>query len=95
MSEVLEEYESPKRHSNSFKALFLYLAITLCVVMAGVYVGNTLFGTRSLDVMLDLYNQKSSLQHEVKKLQEANSALQKEYFELIGLDPDSYITDKK
>ncbi|AII14083.1 hypothetical protein CIG2463D_0216 [Campylobacter iguaniorum] len=95
MSEVLEEYESPKRRSSSFKALFLYLAITLCVVVAGVYVGNALFGTRSLDVMLDLYNQKSSLQHEVKKLQEANSALQKEYFELIGLDPDSYITDKK
>ncbi|AGZ81098.1 hypothetical protein [Campylobacter fetus] len=91
MSEILEEYKSPKNHrANSFKNFFVYFIAISFVVMAGVYVGNALFGKRSLDVMLDLYNQKASLQSDVQKLQEANSALQKEYFELIGLDPDSY-----
>ncbi|EOG7052141.1 septum formation initiator [Campylobacter fetus] len=91
MSEILEEYKSPKSHRvNSFKNFFVYFIAISFVVMAGVYVGNALFGKRSLDVMLDLYNQKASLQTDVQKLQEANSALQKEYFELIGLDPDSY-----
>ncbi|HDX6329731.1 septum formation initiator [Campylobacter fetus] len=91
MSEILEEYKSPKSHRvNSFKKFFVYFVAISFVVMAGVYVGNALFGKRSLDVMLDLYNQKASLQSDVQKLQEANSALQKEYFELIGLDPDSY-----
>jgi chaperonin cofactor prefoldin len=53
-------------------------------------VGNVFFGSRSASVLYDLKEQKSALSNEVKKYQELNSALQKEYFELIGLDPDSY-----
>ncbi|ANE33639.1 hypothetical protein [Campylobacter hyointestinalis] len=91
MNEILDELGVPKKKTNSsFKFLILYLGATFFVVVAGIYVGNALFGSRSLDVMIDLYNQKNSLKTEVQKLQEANSALQKEYFELIGLDPDNY-----
>ncbi|RAZ61393.1 hypothetical protein [Campylobacter hyointestinalis] len=91
MNEILDELSVPKKKTNSsFKFLILYLGATFFVVVAGIYVGNALFGSRSLDVMIDLYNQKNSLKTEVQKLQEANSALQKEYFELIGLDPDNY-----
>lgn len=91
MNEILDELGVSKKKTNSsFKFLILYLGATFFVVVAGIYVGNALFGSRSLDVMIDLYNQKNSLKTEVQKLQEANSALQKEYFELIGLDPDNY-----
>lgn len=91
MNEILDELGVTKKKTNSsFKFLILYLGATFFVVVAGIYVGNALFGSRSLDVMIDLYNQKNSLKTEVQKLQEANSALQKEYFELIGLDPDNY-----
>ncbi|CUU77007.1 Uncharacterised protein [Campylobacter hyointestinalis] len=91
MNEILDELSVPKKKTNSsFKFLILYLGAAFFVVVAGIYVGNALFGSRSLDVMIDLYNQKNSLKTEVQKLQEANSALQKEYFELIGLDPDNY-----
>lgn len=91
MNEILDELSVHEKKTNSsFKFLILYLGATFFVVVAGIYVGNALFGSRSLDVMIDLYNQKNSLKTEVQKLQEANSALQKEYFELIGLDPDNY-----
>lgn len=89
MNEILEEYKPPKFLKSSFRIVIFYFVAAMIAVLAGIYFGNTLFGKRSLDVMLDLRNQETSLRKEVKKFQEANSILQKEYFELIGLDPDN------
>lgn len=90
MNEILDELPKPKRVNQAYWSYFVFAGLTIFVLAAGIYVGNTLFGKRSLDVMLDLYAQRDTLKHEVSKLQEQNAALQKEYFELKGLDPDSY-----
>ena len=48
-----------------------------------------LFGKSSLDVLLDLQSDRSALEQSVERLKNENAILQKEYFELKGLDPDS------
>ena len=90
MNEMIDSLPKAKKRSKLFNNLLSYLLMGICVVYAGWYIGNMLFGARSLDVMLDLHAQKERLNTQVTQLQEENAALQKEYFELIGLDPDSY-----
>ena len=93
MNEILDELPAPKPAKSAGKSYLgaaVFVLAAVFVIAAGVYIGNTLFGSRSLDVMLDLYAQRDRLDKDVRGLQEQNAALQKEYFELIGLDPDSY-----
>ncbi len=94
MNEILDELPTPEPakagRRSSYVGAVIFAFAALVVVASGVYIGNTLFGSRSLDVMLDLYAQRDRLGKDVRGLQEQNAALQKEYFELIGLDPDSY-----
>lgn len=90
MSEILEEYEDGairKFHKNRLALKMTILGII--VIVFGVYVGNVLFGKNSLDVLLNLQTQKEYLQKNVKNLKEENARLQKQYFELRQLDPDS------
>ncbi|WP_086268596.1 hypothetical protein [Campylobacter sp. P0103] len=88
MNPILAELESKK--SSSIRKIIAYSLLIFVTILFAVYVGNVFFGGRSASVLYDLKEQKSALSNEVKKYQELNSALQKEYFELIGLDPDSY-----
>ena len=88
MNPILAELESKK--SSSIRKIIAYSLLILVTILFAVYVGIVFFGSRSASVLYDLKEQKSALSNEVKKYQELNSALQKEYFELIGLDPDSY-----
>lgn len=88
MNPILAELDSKK--SSSFRKVVAYSLLVLATVIFAIYVGNVFFGSRSATVLYDLKKQKATLNNEVKKYQELNSALQKEYFELIGLDPDSY-----
>ncbi len=88
MNPILAELDSKK--SNSLRKVVAYSLLVLATVIFAIYVGNVFFGSRSATVLYDLKKQKATLSNEVKKYQELNSALQKEYFELIGLDPDSY-----
>ncbi len=91
MNEILDELPvTPPKKRKSYGGVLVFLGSAIIVIAAGIYIGNTLFGSRSLDVMLDLYAQRDRLKSDVANLQEQNAALQKEYFELIGLDPDSY-----
>ncbi len=53
--------------------------------MALLYVGRVLFGERSLMVLMDLQEQKANLQSEIASYKQMNSALQKEYFELLEM----------
>jgi hypothetical protein len=48
-----------------------------------------MFGKRSLDVMLSLQSKKERLSEDVEILKKLNARLQKDYFELQGLEPDS------
>lgn len=90
MSEVLAEYEDGKirrGNKNRFTIKLIFLAIL--IVFFGVYIGDMLFGKSSLDVLLGLQRDKEVLQKRVLNLKEENAYLQKEYFELRQLDPDS------
>lgn len=53
----------------------------------GIYIGNLLFGANSLEVLLHLKSHEQSLKQRVEQLQRENARLQKEYFELKGLEP--------
>lgn len=88
MSEILEEYDEKEiKKSYSFKSFFRLLAITICVVLFGIYIGNMMFGKRSLDVMLNLQDQREQLKKDVEILKKRNAELQKTYFELKDLEP--------
>ena len=88
MNPILAELDYKK--SSSFRRLVAYFLLILVTIIFAIYVGNVFFGSRSASVLYDLKEQKDNLNSEVKRYQELKSALQKEYFELIGLDPDSY-----
>ena len=87
MSEVLDEYVEKKPFD--FRLFFRFMFIAFCVVCFGVYVGNIVFGKRSLDVMLSLQEQKTQLERDVETLKKQNAQLQKAYFELKELEPGS------
>lgn len=76
----------PKKKGDS--SWFLpWLSILLGVMLFGVYIGNLLFGTNSLEVLLRLRSYENELKHQVERLREENARLQKEYFELKRLEP--------
>ena len=59
------------------------------VVVLGVYAGVLLFGPNSLMMLMSIEEQRSSYEWHIKMLKEKNAALQKEYFELKQLEPES------
>jgi len=91
MSDILEEFEGTTHKNKRKEATFYFKIFTLLVVVIGfgIYVGDMLFGKSSLDVLLDLQSDRSALEQSVERLKNENAILQKEYFELKGLDPDS------
>jgi cell division protein FtsB len=91
MSEILEEFEEEieKRDSKGVSFYLKIFSLLVVVVGFGVYVGDMLFGKSSLDVLLNLQSQKQILKQNVDTLKKENAVLQKEYFELKDLDPDT------
>lgn len=83
MSEIQDEIVTGKRSKRekgfSFLQVFVMIAI---VLMAAVYMGETLFGKNSLDVLLSLQQQQKILDRKIKYISHQNAALQREYFEL-------------
>ena len=89
MSENLFEQEPPKGLSQKYLGLSwskIFL-IALMVVVAGVYIGNLLFGNHSVEALIQLQEYESGLKTKVKTLKEENALMQKEYFELKELTP--------
>ena len=64
--------------------LFLLISV---IIALGFYVGNLLYGINSLSVLDNLTNKEVFLKTTIEKLKEENARLQKEYFELKGLEP--------
>ena len=64
----------------------LFFLISL-IIGLGFYVGNLIYGVNSLSVLRKLTNQEIHLKNNIEKLKEENARLQKEYFELKGLEP--------
>ncbi|PAF53369.1 hypothetical protein BKH42_06535 [Helicobacter sp. 13S00482-2] len=64
------------------------IIISFLVLMGfGAYMAYLLFGTNSLEVLLQVRNKRDSLEDVVHTLQYKNSKLQKQLFELKGLEP--------
>ena len=91
MSEILEEFEEEidKRDSKGVSFYLKIFSLLVVVVGFGVYVGDMLFGKSSLDVLLNLQSDKQILEKSVETFKQENAILQKEYFELKDLDPES------
>lgn len=87
MSDVLDEFEDERGGSN-FLFYFKILGLVFIVLLFGLYIGDVLFGKSSLDVLLNLQEDKDTLMVKIQSLKEENAVLQKEYFELRQLDPD-------
>lgn len=69
------------------KPVLVYLSVLSIVVLLGVYIGNLFFGTNSVRILWSLEATKEQLQKKVSALQQENALIQKEYFELKGLEP--------
>lgn len=88
MNELLDEIQSTTEKKGILDTSPFYI-ITLAVIIlvAGIYVGNLLFGANSLEMLIKLQNREFLLNEKVLQLQNENARLQKEYFELKELEP--------
>jgi len=70
------------------KFSFIVIVSIAITIFLSYHVANVLFGDTSLEVYNSLKNKKEYLQNEIKRLQQDNAHLQKEYFELKNLEPE-------
>lgn len=63
----------------------------VAVAIVAIYLGSIFFGNNSLSVLLELEEHESFLNDDIERLKAENAALQKKYFELQELDPDTSI----
>ena len=70
-----------------FSSFYKFLVIFLVIVFA-IFIGKILFGTRSLEVYLNLDKEEKILQEKIKKLKDENEKLQKKLFEYQLSVPD-------
>ena len=89
MSEVLDEFDDENEEGKSTALFYLKILSLIVVVLGfGLYIGDVLFGKSSLDILLNLQEDKDTMMAKIKSLKEENAILQKEFFELRQLDPD-------
>ncbi|WP_258436151.1 hypothetical protein [Helicobacter monodelphidis] len=81
-----QESQSSKKVDNSSLFLF-WVTLLLAILVLGIYIGTLFFGANSLEVLLDLRKRETELLYKVERLRSDNAKLQKEYFELKGLEP--------
>lgn len=59
-----------------------FLLLVIMVLAFGVYIGLLLYGTNSIEILLELQEYEIYLEDEVFRLKHENAELQREYFEL-------------
>ena len=78
-----------KKKFHEVKSFSLIAISSIAItIFLSYHVANILFGDNSLEVYSSLKYKKEYLQSEIKRLQEDNAHLQKEYFELKNLEPE-------
>jgi len=89
--ELYDEIETEESFTERYLGLSLgsFILALLGVLSLGVYIGILLFGDNSLEVLLNIEEYQDYLNTEVENLKDANSQLQKEYFELKELERDT------
>ncbi len=84
MSNITDEIVVKSANNHHFLQKIILI---LSVILAGLFVGETLFGKNSLEVYLSLQDTKKQFEQKIDKIQHENAALQKQYFELKSLLP--------
>jgi len=82
--ELFEDIDTSQDITERYLGLSLvkFLILFFVMLIFGVYIGILLYGTNSLEVLLELQDYENYLHIEVDRLKDENAALQKEYFEL-------------
>ena len=80
MSEKEELLEGSEKKSFIFSSLYKVL-ILFGVIWFALYVGDILFGTRSIEALLKVQKEEKILEIEIAKQKRENARLQKELFE--------------
>ena len=74
---------------TAYKKFILIVFISLIItIFFSYHAVNVLFGDNSLQVYNSLKYKKEYLEGEILRLQRENAYLQKEYIELINLEPE-------
>lgn len=89
--EFYDEIETKESFTERYLGLSLakFILALLAVLALGIYIGVLLFGDNSLEILLGIEEYHNYLNEEVQNLKDANSQLQKEYFELKELERDT------
>jgi len=80
MTEKEELLEGSEKKSFIFSSLYKVL-ILFGVIWFALYVGDILFGTRSIEALLKVQKEEKTLEIEIAKQKRENARLQKELFE--------------
>ena len=82
--ELYQEIESHQSITEEYLGLSLgkFLLALLLIILLGMYIGILLYGTNSLEVLLNLEDREAQLKTEINQLRKENASLQREYFEL-------------
>lgn len=91
MSKIAEELNPGPKKAESGFSFFQVVLIIMLVLVAATYMGETLFGKNSLQVLHSLQQQQKILDRKITKISFENAQLQKEYLELttvMGKDPE-------
>jgi cell division protein FtsB len=87
MSDITDKIVEDGVTNESDYTFVQNLLIVLSVIVAAIFIGETLFGKNSLEVYRSLQKDKKHFEEKINKIQYENAALQKEYFELKSLLP--------
>ena len=89
MARITDEISgtSGEKRESGFSFLQVVFLILL-VLLAAVYMGETLFGKNSLNVLISLKKQQHILDVKIARISKENAILQKKYFELRALMPE-------
>ncbi|MEA1955260.1 MAG: hypothetical protein U9N02_02060 [Campylobacterota bacterium] len=82
--ELFEDIDNSHDITERYLGLSLgkFLILLSIILVLGIYIGILLYGTNSLEVLLNLQDYENYLNSEVTRLKDENALLQKEYFEL-------------
>ena len=86
-SDLLHDGMQKKRH-KTVGSIFAYPLIVILIILVGIFVGKTLFGTNSLEVLLALKQEDKELTKKIYLLKKENANLQKKYLEYKILMPN-------
>ena len=83
-----DELSSSLLQRSWWREISRYGVWLFILIVVSVYIGYLLFGTNSLEVLLQLNAQEKALKRSIEYLKKENAHLQKEYFELKQLEPE-------